>query len=65
MPFETLQTTLLVSLAIIVGTSLFLTRIVGIKQDPREPPLVSAYVPYVGHVIGLMRSKFNYYVQLR
>lgn len=65
MASETLQTTLLVSLAIIVGTSFFLTRILGMMQDPREPPSVSGYIPYIGHVIGLMRSKFNYYVQLR
>ena len=34
-------------------------------QDPREPPVVPASVPYIGHVIGIMRNKFNYYVQLR
>lgn len=65
MASETLQTTLLMSLAIIVGTSLLLTRILGMMQDPREPPSVSSYIPYIGHIIGLMRSKFNYYVQLR
>lgn len=32
---------------------------------PQEPPVVTATIPYIGHVIGLMRSKFNYYVQLR
>lgn len=35
------------------------------QTDPREPPVVTTTVPYVGHVIGLMRSNFNYYVQLR
>ena len=65
MPFEALQTTSLVCLAIIVGTYLLLTRILGTMQDPREPPSVSGVIPYIGHVIGLMRSKFNYYVQLR
>ena len=35
------------------------------KADPREPPAVTTAVPYVGHAIGIMRSKFNYYVQLR
>lgn len=65
MASETWQTTLLMSLAIIVGTSLLLTRVLGMMQDPREPPSVSGYIPYIGHVIGLMQSKFNYYVQLR
>lgn len=46
-----------------LGT-VFLFKMSASKQDPREPPLVSAPVPYIGHVIGMMRSKFNYYVQL-
>jgi cytochrome P450 len=33
-------------------------------QDPREPPRASSSIPIIGHVIGLMRSKFDYYVQL-
>ena len=65
MAFEALQTTLLLFLALLVGTYMILNHISGNMQDPREPPLVSGVVPYVGHVIGLMRSKFNYYVQLR
>ena len=65
MTLEALQTTLLVSLAIILGTYLILPRLLGTMQDPREPPSVSGFLPYIGHVIGLMRSKFNYYVQLR
>ncbi|KAK4696316.1 hypothetical protein P7C71_g1579, partial [Lecanoromycetidae sp. Uapishka_2] len=32
--------------------------------SPQEPPLVTTTIPYVGHVIGLMRNKFDYYVQL-
>ena len=32
---------------------------------PQEPPTVSTYIPYVGHVIGFMRSKFEYLVQLK
>ena len=32
---------------------------------PQEPPVVATPIPYIGHIIGLMRSKFNYYVQLR
>ena len=34
-------------------------------QDPREPPQAPSAVPFIGHVVGLARSKFNYYVQLR
>ena len=34
-------------------------------HDPREPPLAPASLPIVGHMVGMMKSKFNYYVDLR
>lgn len=34
-------------------------------HDPREPPLAPQSIPIVGHMVGLSRSKFNYYVDLR
>lgn len=34
-------------------------------HDPREPPLASSSLPVVGHMVGMMKSKFNYYVDLR
>lgn len=55
----------LMTLAVAMGGFLWLARGLGSKQDPREPPFVAASIPYIGHIIGLMRSKFNYYVQLR
>lgn len=55
----------LVILAVGGGTLALLSRIFGSKQDPREPPVVATTIPYFGHVIGLMQSKFNYYVKLR
>lgn len=60
---DNLQIALMLLVACL-GT-VFLLKMSASKQDPREPPLVPASVPYVGHVIGMMRSKFNYYVQLR
>ncbi|RYP77947.1 hypothetical protein DL771_000806 [Monosporascus sp. 5C6A] len=33
-------------------------------HDPREPPLAPQSIPIVGHLVGLSRSKFNYYVDL-
>lgn len=35
------------------------------SHDPREPPLAPQSLPIIGHMIGLSRSKFNYYVDLR
>lgn len=34
-------------------------------HDPREPPLAPQSIPILGHLLGLSRSKFNYYVELR
>lgn len=33
-------------------------------HDPREPPLAPSSIPVVGHLVGLSRSRFNYYVEL-
>lgn len=35
------------------------------SHDPREPPLAPQSIPIIGHIVGLSRSKFNYYVDLR
>lgn len=35
------------------------------SHDPREPPLAPQSIPIIGHMVGLSRSKFNYYVDLR
>lgn len=42
---------------------LFVSKMFG--HDPREPPLAPQSIPFIGHMVGLSRSKFNYYVQLR
>ena len=65
MILQTVLPTLLMFLAIFIGTYVIFTRVLGNVQDPREPPSVSGSIPYIGHVIGLMRNKFNYYVELR
>ncbi len=35
------------------------------KHDAREPPALPSKIPYIGHVIGMLRKKVRYYVQLR
>lgn len=34
-------------------------------SEPPEPPIATATIPIVGHLIGLSRQKFNYYINLR
>lgn len=57
-------TSLMILLAIGVGTYMVFAIYSGQKIDPREPPAAQTNIPYIGHVIGIMRSKFNYYVNL-
>jgi hypothetical protein len=59
------QNTWLALLAIGIGTYFALSHFLGTKLDPREPPIARTSIPYIGHVIGMMRSKFNYHVELR
>lgn len=47
-----------VTLVIIAARKMF-------SHDPREPPLAPQAIPMIGHMVGLSRSKFNYYVDLR
>ncbi|MCJ1470534.1 hypothetical protein MMC07_009180 [Pseudocyphellaria aurata] len=54
---------LLIILALSLGAVTFL-KLASSPRNSREPPTISASLPYIGHVVGLMRSKFNYYVQL-
>jgi hypothetical protein len=35
------------------------------SHDPREPPLAPSSIPLIGHAVGMSRSAFNYYVELR
>jgi cytochrome c oxidase assembly factor CtaG len=59
------QPALLLLVAMIVGTCFVFTHFLSIKHDAQEPPLAPSTIPYIGHAVGLIRSKFNYYVQLR
>lgn len=59
------QTSLLVLLGVLVLSFFAARTMFGSSHDPREPPLAPQSIPIVGHLVGLSRSKFNYYVELR
>jgi hypothetical protein len=46
----------IVTVLTIASNSLF-----GIKHDPREPPIISHPIPYIGHVIGMFRHGAKYF----
>lgn len=35
------------------------------RQASNEPPVVKSFIPYVGHIIGLIRHGTRYYQELR
>lgn len=35
------------------------------KIDPREPPIVSSTLPYLGHVLGTLQNGNKYYKMIR
>ncbi len=53
-------------LAIVVGTTaLFLVqRLVAIRVDPREPPVLKPAVPFVGHIYRLLTRQTLFYSDL-
>lgn len=40
-------------------------RLLAVKMDPREPPLVPSSIPYVGHAVGMFKHQFAYLPMLR
>ncbi|KUI69476.1 25-hydroxycholesterol 7-alpha-hydroxylase [Cytospora mali] len=63
MPFVANDPALLLSCIGVITLAFFATYKM-FSHDPREPPLAPQSIPIVGHMVGLSRSKFNYYVDL-
>lgn len=59
-----MQVVLVCTTAVLV-ISYYALRYVSERSDPKEPPVVSSKIPFLGHVIGLIRKKSEYYVQLQ
>lgn len=51
--------------SVLLLSYLVLHRMFRSGHDSREPPLAPQSIPVIGHLIGLSRSKFNYYVNVR
>lgn len=56
---------LIVLLAVIGGIYILLDYFLRVNHDPREPPLIPQKIPFVGHIIGLIRLKIKYYAKIR
>ena len=63
--YSVLSIKLFLAATVGTGACVVIAHLLRAKHDPREPPLAPANIPFIGHVIGIMRKKFKYYAQLR
>ncbi len=51
------------SLLVAAGSFLvyILHRYLSIDYDPREPPIIKSRIPYVGHILGIIRYGTKYF----
>ncbi len=54
-----------VTCLVIASSLLLLSTLLGPRRDSNEPPYISPSIPYIGHLIGLLTKKYDYYVNLR
>lgn len=54
----------LVITTIVVLLGLVLLALVNPRVGPREPPLLKPRIPFIGHMIGLLRHQAGYYSML-
>ena len=52
-------------LASIVVVAIALEHFMGFKLDPKEPPLIPQRIPYVGHLISILRHGARFYLRMR
>ena len=52
-------------LLLVVIVYVSLVYLFGPKYDPREPPVIASLVPFVGHILGLLRYGQRYFEILR
>ena len=52
-------------LLLVVIVYVSLVYLFGPKYDPREPPVILSLVPFVGHILGILRYGQRYFEILR
>ncbi len=54
----------MVGLAVFAVLVTLIQRYTAIKIDPREPPYLKPSIPWLGHIVGLVKEGANYFQQL-
>lgn len=60
-----LSSTFVTVLLLLIIVYVSLVYLFSPKYDPKEPPVVSSFIPYVGHILGLLRYGQRYFEILR
>ena len=55
----------LIALGVAFGCWLLLEYYVNVSHDLKEPPVIPQTVPYVGHLLGMLRDGSRYYTTIR
>lgn len=55
----------IVAIILTIGCWLLLEKSANISHNVKEPPLIPQSVPYVGHLLGMLRDGSRYYTKIR
>ncbi len=58
------STPLNITIAVFLGLALLLHRMFSVHLDPREPPMLKPRVPVIGHLVGLLWNRIDYFTSL-
>lgn len=53
------------AVACLIAYSVFFTKKRGHKHGLREPPYLHPYIPFIGHLIGLIRKGARYFEDVK
>jgi hypothetical protein len=60
-----MELTLTLVLSILPVFYIGLSLLLYLTQDPQEPPVVDTILPFLSPMLGMIRKKTKYYVELR
>jgi hypothetical protein len=49
-----ISSTLLGAIGLTIAIVVFLSNLLRVKVDPREPPVIHPKIPFFGHLIGML-----------
>lgn len=54
-----------VALALLAAFFILMRRMLSADVAPQEPPLLKPKIPFIGHIIGLMKHEASYFSMLK